>query len=229
MNEILFFATILLTFVGVIVFYRLFGKVGLFAWIAFASVLANIEVLKCVDIFGLSVTLGNVIYASSFLATDVLSECYGGKESRKAVRVGFLILVSLIILSQCALGFVPNAEDWATPALSQIFGFMPRVCISSVLVYFMSNTLDTYLYDFIAKRTKRVWMRNNLSTMTSQLFDSVLFTFLAFYGTMPMSVLWELSLTTYLIKLLVAVCDTPFIYICKGIYGKRYEGRTLSA
>lgn len=66
MNETLFFIAILLNFTGVIIAYRLFNKTGIYAWIALATVIANIEVIKCVDIFGLPLTLGNVTYGSIF-------------------------------------------------------------------------------------------------------------------------------------------------------------------
>lgn len=83
MNELLFILTILLTFGGLLLVYKLFGKVGLFAWIAIAIILANIEVLKSVDMFGISATLGNVTFASIFLANEILNEKYGKKEAKK--------------------------------------------------------------------------------------------------------------------------------------------------
>lgn len=63
---------------------------GIFAWIALATIVANVEVLKCVDIFGMALTLGNVTYGSIFLATDILNEKYGVEEAQKSVYLGFL-------------------------------------------------------------------------------------------------------------------------------------------
>jgi len=216
-NEILLFVTIFLSFLGVIFCYRLWGKIGMFGWIAFASVIANIEVIKCVDMFGLSVTLGNVIYGSTFLATDILNETEGGKTSRKAVRLGFFALVMFVMLSQLSLLFIPNESDFASPAMHTLFELSPRICASSLLAYFISNTLDTYLYDWIGRYTTRLWLKNNGGTMISQAIDTILFTFLAFYGVFELSVVWELVITTYAIKFIIAICDTPFLYWARQI------------
>lgn len=225
-NELLLFITLVVSFIGVIVFFRMWGKQGLFCWIAFASVLANIEVVKCVDIFGLSVTLGNVIYGSNFLATDIINDHWGGKESRRAVKIGFCILASFVILTQLSLAFIPNAEDYASPALLTIFKSAPQICLASLTAYLISNTLDTYTFDWIKRRTKHLWVRNNLSTITSQIVDSFVFTFLAFMGTFDFSTMVELSLTTIAIKALVAVLDTPFAYWGRAIARKRYQTTT---
>jgi len=220
MNEILFGVTILINFIAILIAYRFFRKTGLFVWVAISTIIANMEVSKCVDMFGLSVTLGNVVYSTCFLATDILSEIYGGKEARKAVRIGFFSMVVFTILTQIDLLFVPNSQDFVNDAMHTIFGFMPRLCIASLLTYFISNTLDTYLYDWIRKKfpeDKFLWLRNNGSTMISQLVDSVLFTMIAFVGIYSWKVIIDLTIVTYAIKFVVAFLDTPFLYIAKKI------------
>ena len=226
MNELLFLATIIINFIGIIIAYKIFGKKGLFAWIAFATVSANIEVIKCVDVFGLSVTLGNVIYGTIFLATDILSEIYGGKEARKGVWIGFYAMIVFTIISQINLLYIPNENDFASEALKTIFGLTPRICFASLLTYIISNNLDTYIYAFIKNKLpsdKWLWLRNNGSTLMSQLLDSFLFTMIAFAGVFEFPELIELSLTTYAIKFIVALCDTPFLYIAKKIKGAKNE------
>ena len=83
MNETLFFISILANFICVILAYKFFKRTGVYAWIALATVIANIEVVKCVDIFGMPLTLGNITYGSIFLATDILSEKYGKTHAQK--------------------------------------------------------------------------------------------------------------------------------------------------
>lgn len=220
MNELLFIITILVNFVAILLFYKIFGKMGLFVWISIATIIANIEETKCIDMFGLSLTLGNVIYSTIFLATDILSEIYGGKEARKAVKVGFLSMLLFTILTQIDLLFVPNSQDLVNDAMNTIFGFMPRFCFASLLTYMISNTLDTYLYEFIKNKfpeDKFLWVRNNGSTMLSQLIDSFLFTIIAFVGIYSWEVIINLSIITYIIKFIVAILDTPFIYIAKNL------------
>jgi len=214
-NEILFFVTLLVSFVGVVGAHRFFGKAGLFGWITFASVVANIEVVKCVEMFGLSVTLGNVLYGSTFLATDLLTEMYGGKEGRRAIRIGFFALIMFTILIQFSLAFIPSDDDFVSESMHQIFSLTPRICIASLIAFFISNTLDTYMYEWIGRHTKHLWVKNNVSTMTCQALDSVLFTLGAFWGVFPTATLWQLMITTCLIKALIAICDTPFLYWAK--------------
>ena len=214
-NELLFFITLFASFVGVVLFYRLFGKVGMYCWMAFATVVANLEAAKCVDMFGLSVTLGNVLFSSNFLCTDILHENHGGKTARGAVWVGFGILIVFVGLEQLTLLFKPNDVDLVDPAMQVLFGFMPRMCAASAFTFLCSNMLDTYLYGMWSRRTRRVWIRNNGSTLISQAVDSVVFSILAFAGLMPWGDVWEIALTTYIIKVMVALLDTPFIYIAK--------------
>ena len=82
-NELIFIITVLIYLGSVLLLYKLFGKNGLYAFAIFGTLLGNIAVCKCVDIFGLSTTAGNVLYAATFLVTDILSEKYGRKEAGK--------------------------------------------------------------------------------------------------------------------------------------------------
>ena len=97
MNEILFAVSVFATFSAVILFYRLFGKAGMFSWTAFAIVFANIEVVKCISLFGFETTLGNVMFGSAFLATDILSENHGKEAAKKAVYIGLARAVEMLL------------------------------------------------------------------------------------------------------------------------------------
>ena len=221
MNEILFLVTIIVNFTGILIAYKFFGKTGLFVWVGLASVITNIEVLKCVDMFGLSVTLGNVIYSSTFLATDILSEIYGSKDARKAVWIGFFTSIAFTVIIQISMLFVPNSEDFVSPAMSTVFGLLPRLCIASLIAYFISNMLDTFLFDiFKNKFPKHLWLRNNAATMISQLVDNVVFTAIAWIGVFDLPTMIELGITSQVIKCAIALCDTPFLYVAKRIKPK---------
>jgi len=221
MNEFLFFVTIAVNFVGLTVSYAIFKKTGLFIWIAFATIIANLEVLKCVDMFGLSVTLGNVIYGTLFLATDVLGELYSGKEARRGVMMGFFSMLVFTVLTQLALLFKPNGQDIVSGSLEQIFSFMPRIFLASMAAYLISNILDTYAFDWVKEKThnSHLWLRSS-TTAVSQMIDTVVFTSIAFIGVFPFNTVLQIMLFTYIVKLIVCVLDTPFLYLMKKISKK---------
>jgi len=223
-NELLWFIMLLANFLLILVSYRLFGKVGLFTWTPVAVILANIQVLKAVELFGLSATLGNITYASSFLVTDILSENYGRREAQRAVYIGFLSLIAMTVLMQLALLFAPSEADFAHGSLQLIFGIMPRLALASLTAYGLSQLHDVWAYHFwkIRKPGKKfIWLRNNLSTMVSQAIDTVVFTVVAFAGVFTGRIFWEIMATTYLFKVIVAALDTPFLYIARSWKDKK--------
>lgn len=223
MNELLWAAMLVVNFVLIIIAYRLFGRIGLYSWVPIAAIVANVQVVKLVEFFGITATLGNIVYASSFLVTDILSEIYGKKEAKRAVYIGLFSLVAMTVLMNLALTFVPAGDDFAQESLATIFGFMPRIAGASLLAYFLSQTHDVWAYDFWRNRfpsLRLLWLRNNASTMVSQFIDSTVFTLLAFWGVFPMGALVEIFWTTYLLKWVVGAADTPFIYIARYWYDR---------
>ncbi|WP_019005672.1 queuosine precursor transporter [Cohnella laeviribosi] len=199
--------------------YRLFGKNGLYAWIGAATVLANIQVVKTIEIFGIVATLGNTIYATIYLTTDLLNEKYGEKEARKAVWFGFFTLVMSMILMQMALKFVPQESDISQEALETIFGLMPRLALASLTAYFVSQFLDVRLFSKLKKAypgRNQLWIRNNGSSLLSQLVDTLVFASIAFAGVYSWSVWWQIVLSTYLLKFIVSAASTPVIYAARN-------------
>jgi len=188
----------------------------------FNLLLCNIQVLKTVELFGLTTTLGNVLYASVFLATDLLSEFYGKKEAQKGVLLGFVTLLMMVGYMQIALLFQPAADDFAQPHLQALFGFMPRIALASMFAYLVSQMHDVWAFHAIKQRTggKMLWLRNNASTMVSQFLDSAIFCTIAFWGVFPLNIFMEIMLSTYIIKVAVAALDTPFIYLAKRLFRK---------
>lgn len=217
MNELLFFLSIIVSYCLSLGFYKIFGKSGLFIWIAIVAIIANIEVIKCIDVFGMSITLGNALYCSISLATDILNEKYGAKEARKSVWIGFLSLVTLVLLSQISLLFIPNSVDIASDSLEVIFSTTPRICIASLSCFLLSNIMDTYIFGWIKRKSKYLWLRVNLSTIISQFVDSMLFSIVAFVGFFELKETLILGITTYIVKVIITMCDTPFIYWARKI------------
>ena len=122
-----------------------------------------------------------------------------------------------------ALFFTPAPDDFVQGSLAVIFGFMPRIAAASLLAYLVSQMHDVWAYDVWRKRfpgRRFIWLRNNASTMISQFIDSTVFTVLAFWGVFPVSVLVQIFWTTYLLKWIVGLADTPFIYLARQWYDK---------
>jgi queuosine precursor transporter len=209
----------LVNFIFFLLCYKWFGKAGLFAWIAAATILANLQVVKTIEMFGLVMTLGNVIYGTIYLATDLLNEKYGEKEAKKAVWFGFFTLVITTIIMQLVLIFEPHESDFAQPHLEALFGLMPRLALGSLTAYLISQYLDVKLFAKLREKFSRpdqLWIRNNGSTMVSQLIDTFIFCMIAFAGVFPWDVWLQIFFTTYVIKFVVSAASTPFIYIARG-------------
>jgi hypothetical protein len=225
-NEILWFVMMFTIFIAITLAYKFFGKNGLYAWVAVSVILANVQVAKIISFFGFVTAMGNVIYGSSFLATDILTEKYGVRAARRAVFIGFFMLVATAIIMKLTLLFIPHPDDTLSPALEQIFGFMPDATIASLTAYIISQLHDVWAFEFWKRKTegRHLWLRNNASTMVSQLIDNLIFTTLffivfnpSFVSSIGLSGIFEIFITSYFMKFIVAVFDTPFIYLSKKI------------
>jgi uncharacterized integral membrane protein (TIGR00697 family) len=220
-NEFFGFGFLIIHFILVMIAYKMFGKLGLFVWIGVASVLANIQVLQGVQLFTLQATLGNTLYGSIFLATDILVEKYGKKSAQGSVYIGFFSIIVFMITMNLALFFIPLNDEFAYlvhDSFKLIFGFSFRIVLGSLIAYFISQSVDIRLYSWIKNRfpeDKLLWLRNNGSTLISQAIDTSIFVFIAFAGTSYSLI--EIMITTYILKAIIAVLDTPFVYLAKKI------------
>ena len=227
-NEILIIISFLIIYGSVTGFYRFFGKNGLLAFNVCATLLANIEVLILVRAFGIEMTLGNILFASTFLVTDILSENHSRKDANRAVLISTLCSILFIAVSQMWLLYTPSENDWASGSIRTIFSSTPRIVCSSLLVYLISQLTDVWLYhkwwEWCRKKfgdeKKGLWIRNNGSTMISQLLNTLLYTFFAFYGTYEIHTLLSIFLSSYLIFFVTSLLDTPFVYLCRNIHDK---------
>lgn len=215
-NELVFIIKLLAGLAFTLFAFRM-GKVWLFAMVGVYMVLANIFVTKQILLLGVAATGGNVVYGCTFLATDLLSEHYSRRDAKKAVIIGFFASVVFLAMSQLILAFQPSEIDTVHGGMSSIFCLAPRIVAASMAAYLISQFHDIWAFHFWRQRTKGrfLWMRNNFSTWVSQLIDSSIFVMVAFYGMpkMSMKILIQIALSTYLLKIIVALIDTPFIYL----------------
>lgn len=225
MNELFLIITLLVSFGGTILFLKVFGKGGLFAWIGIATVFANIEVTIVVHAFGMDQTLGNTLFAATFLATDILSELYGKKDATKGVLAGIFTSLTFILLSFLWVHYIPAESDWASEYVHGLFSNTPRMLLSSLIAYVISEFVDVSLYHAwwnltekkTGSHTKMLWFRNNFSTLISQFVNIVLFNFGAFLGIYTFKELLSITASCYVIYVATSLLDTPFVYIARKI------------
>lgn len=186
---------------------------------AVATILAEIGVVKSVNMLGLSATLGNVLFASNFLVTDILTECYGEKEAKKGIKYAVFSVILFIIIMQVMILFKPNNLDFAQESMKTLFNIIPRISIASIVMLTISNFLDVKLYSWLKKKTndKYMWFRNNVCTILCNGLENFIFTFLCFTGVYSVGDMLTIALATTIIETIIALCDTPFLYLSKKI------------
>lgn len=229
-QEALWFTTLLADLAGTVLLYRLFGKVGLQVAIATAIILANLQGPKLTIIFGLETSLGVIFYSSIFFATDVLSENYGRAEANKAVRVGFVVSVIVLVMLSLALLYQPSTNPKTAAfshsihdAFATIVSFTPRFVFGSLLAYYVSQTFDVWAFHKIKAMTgeRWLWLRNNGSTMASQAIDTVIYSLVAWWGIVDLKTALALGGAKYVFKLGIAVIDTVFIYWARHSFQRK--------
>ena len=188
-------------------------------------VVANVVAGKVLNLWGLEVPGAFLLYAFTFLATDLTSELYGKKEAQKLVFTGFVasVFASIMIFLTQLLPVAPFAAH-VQEAYEVLLGANFRFVAASMIAYYASQTWDIWFFHKIGKATKgkHKWLRNNASTATSQLIDTVIFITIAFLGAVP-NLLW-MVVSQYIVKLGVAAVDTPVFYLLtKGVKNKAFE------
>lgn len=227
-NELLLILSVLLIYGTLIAWFWLFGKGGLISFTVLATITANIEVLILIKAFGLNQTLGNVMFASSFLATDILSELYGKDQAKKAVYIGIATSISFIVFTQFWFLYVPSAADISMEHLKAIFSSTPRMMTASLFVYAIAQRFDVWAYHAFWRWTEKIsgdkrkylWVRNNGSTLVSQFLNAVLFSVFAFFGTYDTKTLISIIASSYVVFIFTSLADTPMIYLARKLYEK---------
>lgn len=207
---------IIVTFSLVVLIEKLFKKEGLYVWLSIATILANLTVCKMIDVFNFTTSLGNVLFASTFLATDIMSEKYSKEDAKKGVYLSIFSGITFIIITQLTLLFIPSSDDVVNKAMKTLFSISIRTSAASMLMFFISNMLDIKLYNILKEKyPNKLWFRNNLSTILCNCIENYFFNTLAFIGIFSIPVIISIATTTTIIEIIIAICDTPFLYISK--------------
>ena len=222
-QELLWLFTVVYDLGLAILLYRFFGKYGLYAAVILGIVLGNLQGGKVsqLDFFGYSFTasMGAILYSGIYFATDVLNEKFGREEANRAVMLGFVVNIAVMITLLLSVQFRPsNIAGSALEvhnAITILASYSPVFVIGSLLAYLVSQRFDVWIFHKIKIMTegKYLWLRNNVSTITSQALDTFLYTFVwVIAGQLSFKVALGIALTKYVFKVIIALIDTIFIY-----------------
>lgn len=171
-----------------------------------------ITAAKTVDL-GFVFPCSNIFFSLlTFPITDIISEIWGKEYAKKTVWISFFGQTLFVLFIQGSI-FLPSASFGVSQeAYETILGVGPRILLASLIAYITSQIWDVVVYDKLKSLTsgRYIWLRNNISTFTSQFINSSLFIFIAFYGTQPVL---QLIFGSILLKWFIALIDTPLVYL----------------
>jgi len=176
---------------------------------------ANITAVKLVNVFGLILPAGIVIFPISYIFGDILTEVYGYRQARRVIWLGFLC--NLLVVVAIWIGQVlPPASIWnAQAAYERILGYAPRLLLASFLAYLIGEFANSFVMAKmkIATRGRWLWTRTIGSTLVGEGLDSLVFMTIAFVGEIPMTVLALAIVTQWLVKSAYEAAATPLTYV----------------
>ena len=221
-QELLWLLTVVYDLGLAILLYRFFGKYGLYAAVILGIILGNLQGGKVseLELFGYSftVSMGAILYSGIYFATDVLNEKFGKEEANRAVMLGFVANIAVMITLFISIQFKPSDITGSAlevhNAITTLAGYSPIFVIGSLTSYLISQTFDVWLFHKIRTYTgeSKLWLRNNLSTVTSQLLDTMIYQFTWVLAGMDLKTAFLIAVTKYIFKVLIAGIDTIFIY-----------------
>ena len=177
------------------------------------------------DIFGFNfeLSVGIIFYPITFLLTDLVSEIFGQKKAKQMVITG--VISSIFCLAMIYIANYLPATNWSPvnkETFNLVFGNTSLAVGASMLAYLFAQIIDIKIYHFWKRITKgkHLWLRNNLSTIPSQFIDTFLILLLLCAGgAIDWSLFWNLFVQGFIFKILIAIIDTPIIYLC--VFGLR--------
>ncbi len=225
-QESLWLLTVVYDLSLALILYRFFGKYGLYVAVVLGIVLGNLQGGKVSEliVFGTTykVSMGAILYSGIYFATDVLNEKYGRAEANRAVMLGFFANIAVMITLLLSIQFKPSNITGSAlevhNAISTLAFYSPAFVIGSLTAYLVSQSFDVWFFNWLKQKTngKKLWLRNNLSTITSQLIDTMIYQVTWVIATgMDWSTAFMLALTKYVFKVTIALIDTLFIYWVK--------------
>src|SRR3989344_5322236 len=185
----------------------------------FVGMLVGMNLLggKIISIFGVSASVAVFIVPLAFAITDISTELYGRSFSRKLTFAGMFTLLILMVYSIIFVSLDPNPRFTHDEAYRTIFGTSLRIMLASITAFLLAQLQDIFIFERIRRMTKGkwLWLRTNVSTFASELVDTTVFMFIAFYMVSPKFdafFILKLIIPYFLLKIAFAVLITPLVY-----------------
>ena len=171
-----------------------------------------------------TLSVGAIWFPITFLLTDVINEFYGSVGARFVTFVGFFMAIFAFVVIWIAR-LIPAADFSPVPqaAFDTVLGNANRIFIASLIAYLVGQLVDIAIFQSAKRLTqsRHIWLRSTGSTLISQLIDTVIVTYVAFYGKIPTARLHQAATTSYIVKVLLAVGLTPVIYALHALIHRR--------
>lgn len=185
------------------------GKSALIAFICTQSIFSNLFITKQIVLFGFFTTCSDVFAVGGLLGMNIVQEYYGKKAALKTIYINLMLLCLYLVMAQLHLLLVPSPYDSAHSAYATILTSLPRITITSLMVYAIVQWFDTQLYSILARlfNNTHLVVRNTISLVCSQIIDTILFSYIALYGSVH--AMSDIIIISSCIKLITIFCMTP--------------------
>ncbi len=201
-------------------FFSRLGQGGLTAWIAILSLLANLFVLKQIDLLGLNATASDIFAIGNLLALNLLQEKYGRQATQSAIWTSFSCLLFFVIMSQIHLHYEPSLYDNSQNSYSLILAATPRMMVASLFTFLLIDQFDSRFYRYMRQRLPQVSMIlvSAMTMCVSQTLDSILCNTLGLYGVVE--ALIEIILVSVAIKVLAIASTIPWAFASRKLFSQ---------
>ena len=218
-NELLFLSQIFIICLSTLAF-AIFGKEALTAFVGLMFVMANIFVIKQIDLFGWTVTSSDIFIIGISFSLNILQEFWGKTYAKKTVVTSFALSLFYLLLGKCIVLYQPALVDDAHTHIAFIFENTSRIVVASFISYLVTQFIDIQVYSYLKNRAqgKYFTIRNYFSLSLSQAIDTILFSFLGLYGIVAN--IGDIIILSYSIKIVTILCMSPFLLFSKKIIEK---------
>ena len=212
-------------------FYLILAAIFIASLVACNLIFQKFFVWDAFGLYTFELSVGILPYPITFLVTDLISELYGKRAADRIVLAG--IIASIFVSAVILIAIAAPATDWSPvsdPTFRSVFGLNAAAVFASMMAYLLAQFADIRFFHFWKRVTKgkHLWIRNNFSTIASQLLDTVtVLLLLCLTGTLPWSSFLPLLEAGYLFKVIIALLDTPIFYL--GVWGAQRMQRPREA